>query len=155
MATGIPGRTGKQCRERWTNRLDPALNHEMWTPQEDATLLYQQKAKGNCWSKITTFLPHRSANALKNRWCWLARHSDTGPPRTISAPPAASADRPESPPVRICAWSDTFDLSGMLEWLYGHSSDSAMEGWRPGPPTGRVSEKFDADEFRSGVLSCV
>ena len=31
--------TGKMCRERYTNLLDPALNHGPWTPAEQARLL--------------------------------------------------------------------------------------------------------------------
>jgi myb proto-oncogene protein len=30
VAAEIPGRTGKQCRERWINQLDPNLNREKW-----------------------------------------------------------------------------------------------------------------------------
>lgn len=74
VASDIPGRTGKQCRERWTNQLCPALNKDNWTPQEDAILIQQQRLHGNVWSKISKFLPGRSSNNIKNRWSWLSRH---------------------------------------------------------------------------------
>ena len=74
VAQGIPGRTGKQCRERWINQLSPALNKDNWTAQEDAILIQQQRMHGNVWSKIAQFLPGRSANSVKNRWSWLSRH---------------------------------------------------------------------------------
>ena len=80
IANALPGRSGKQCRERWTNQLDPQLNRENWTPQEDALLLLNQQRFGNAWSKIMHFLPRRSCNSVKNRWCWLTRHR-THPPR--------------------------------------------------------------------------
>lgn len=31
-------RTGKQCRERWHNHLDPNVNKEAWTAEEDVIL---------------------------------------------------------------------------------------------------------------------
>ncbi|EAY06501.1 Myb-like DNA-binding domain containing protein [Trichomonas vaginalis G3] len=74
VAKEVPGRTGKQCRERWTNQLCPDLNKDNWTPQEDQILLKQQQINGNFWAKIAKFLPGRSPNAIKNRWSWLSRH---------------------------------------------------------------------------------
>jgi hypothetical protein len=82
ISQSVPGRNGKQCRERWMNQLCPALNKENWTPQEDAVLIQQQRVFGNVWSQIAQFLPGRSPNSVKNRWSWLSRH-------TISASLAA------------------------------------------------------------------
>ncbi|EAY07320.1 Myb-like DNA-binding domain containing protein [Trichomonas vaginalis G3] len=74
VATEVQGRSGKQCRERWTNQLCPSLNKDNWTPQEDQILIKQQQIHGNMWSKIAHFLPGRSSNSVKNRWSWLSRH---------------------------------------------------------------------------------
>ena len=74
IAQSIPGRTGKQCRERWLNQLRPELNKNNWTPQEDAILIQQQQIHGNMWTKIAQYLPGRSANNVKNRWSWISRH---------------------------------------------------------------------------------
>ncbi len=30
----IPWRSGKQCRERWHNHLDPNINKDTWTDEE-------------------------------------------------------------------------------------------------------------------------
>jgi hypothetical protein len=99
IACALPGRTGKQCRERWTNQLDPSLNRDNWTSQEDAILIFQQKSCGNCWSKISHFLPRRSANAIKNRWCWLMRHrshaDDAPPPASKILEPIRPSTEPE------------------------------------------------------------
>lgn len=34
-ALSISGRTGKQCRERWHNHLDPNINKNAWTEKEE------------------------------------------------------------------------------------------------------------------------
>lgn len=77
IAESVPGRSGKQCRERWINQLCPNLNKDNWTAQEDAILVQQQMLQGNAWSKIAQFLPGRSSNNVKNRWSWLTRHRAT------------------------------------------------------------------------------
>ncbi|OAY71802.1 Myb-like protein L [Ananas comosus] len=39
IAQFAPGRTQVQCRERWLNCLDPSLNLQAWTAEEDSKLL--------------------------------------------------------------------------------------------------------------------
>ena len=34
VAQQLGGRIGKQCRERWFNHLDPAINRAEWTIEE-------------------------------------------------------------------------------------------------------------------------
>ena len=70
----IPGRNPKQCRERWTSKLDPNLSHQCFTPQEDATIIMKHQALGPLWAKIARFLPGRSSIAIKNRFNLLLRH---------------------------------------------------------------------------------
>lgn len=75
ISNEIQGRTGKQCRERWLNQLNPTLNKEHWLPHEDSILTHYQAFYGNSWSKISHFLPGRSPNSVKNRWSFLMRHN--------------------------------------------------------------------------------
>ena len=39
IAQSMPGRNGKQCRERWHNQLDNCLTRDTWTEEEDLILL--------------------------------------------------------------------------------------------------------------------
>ena len=64
----LPGRIGKQCRERWRNHLDPNINHSPWTPEEDDLLRRLHAQFGNHWVKISSMMTNRSDNAIKNRW---------------------------------------------------------------------------------------
>ena len=68
IAARLPGRLGKQARERWYNHLDPSLNKNPWTPEEDKKLMSLQKEMGNRWCEIAKLLVGRSENAVKNRW---------------------------------------------------------------------------------------
>jgi hypothetical protein len=101
VAQSIPGRNGKQCRERWMNQLCPSLNKDNWTPQEDMVLVQQQRIYGNVWSQIAQFLPGRSPNAVKNRWSWLSRHSVPPVFVTRILPFAIPQRPPPPPPLRI------------------------------------------------------
>ncbi|KAJ1462701.1 Homeodomain-like protein, partial [Pelagophyceae sp. CCMP2097] len=68
IASHIPGRAGKQCRERWLNHLDTRVIKSDWTADEDAVLLDAQQRVGNKWSEIARLLPGRAENAVKNRF---------------------------------------------------------------------------------------
>jgi hypothetical protein len=68
IADQIPGRVGKQCRERWANHLDPTLKKGNWTKEEDEVLMGAQELIGNKWCEISKIMPGRSENAIKNRW---------------------------------------------------------------------------------------
>jgi hypothetical protein len=39
VASFIPGRTNEQCRDRWTERLNPKIPRGKWSSEEDARLL--------------------------------------------------------------------------------------------------------------------
>lgn len=68
ISASLPGRTGKQCRERWLNHLQDGIRKGFWTPAEDQIIIEEQAKRGNRWSVIARMLPGRSDNAVKNRF---------------------------------------------------------------------------------------
>lgn len=65
----IPGRTLKQCRERWKNVLNPNLNKDIFTIEEQYLLFKLYSVFNGRWSYFSSIFPSiRSDNYLKNKF---------------------------------------------------------------------------------------
>ena len=70
IARYLPGRLGRQCRERWHNVLNPKIVRRNWTREEDEFILKKFKEIGSKWSQISKMEPliGRTVSQIKNRY---------------------------------------------------------------------------------------
>ena len=74
LSKRIPGRSAKQCRERWQFRLHPDVNKAPFEPWEDELIINERVNMGNHWTQIAAKLPGRTSCSVKNRWYTVLRH---------------------------------------------------------------------------------
>jgi Myb-like DNA-binding domain len=70
LAARLPGRVGKQIRDRWVNHLNPEIDHLPFSQEDDLLLWQGHQELGKRWVEISTtiFKSRRSENHIKNRW---------------------------------------------------------------------------------------
>jgi hypothetical protein len=73
VARLIPGRSPRQCRERWFTYVAPEVNRMPWSCEEDALLFDLVQTHGPKWGSLASFFCNRTQNNVKNRWNTVIR----------------------------------------------------------------------------------
>lgn len=126
VSAHIPGRTPKQCRERWRNHLDPSINKAPFSPEEDITIQQAYEQLGNRWTQIAELLPGRTEDAVKMRWKALNPNQKTsdkpGRPRLM---PGMSSSKNRSasqanPDLMIATTMMAMPAAAPMQGMYGY-----------------------------------
>ncbi|KAH0792412.1 Myb-like DNA-binding domain containing protein [Histomonas meleagridis] len=68
VASRMPNRNVRQCRERWKHYICSDSAKAPWNPQEDEILHQMVNELGFKWTKIAKCLPGRTDIQVKARW---------------------------------------------------------------------------------------
>lgn len=86
IAKKMPNRNSRQCRERYLNYLNPELNTDPWTEEEDKLLEVKFAQLGARWVHMVQYFPNRTDAMIKNRYMLLQRRRRKNKPSPITSP---------------------------------------------------------------------
>lgn len=85
IASMMPSRTPRQCRDRYANYLVPGFIDKEWTNHEDKIIIENYTKFGPQWALISSFVQGRSPNSVKNRWKYhISKNIKIIPPKNVN-----------------------------------------------------------------------
>lgn len=74
ISTEMGDKNPRQCRDRWVSYLNPSINRDPWTYEEDELLIQTVEEIGTKWVKISALFPGRTDAQCKNRYQRIQRN---------------------------------------------------------------------------------
>lgn len=106
-------RIGKQCRERWYNRVSPSValpnDSNEWTAEEDSTLRQLILKHGTKWKTLAKSFPGRSETSVKNRFYNLKKKNLVAAEEARKARFYTLANSSTGEQSKMSSWDNDFE----------------------------------------------
>ncbi|KAF7288620.1 hypothetical protein MIND_01428600 [Mycena indigotica] len=139
VATMVQTRNSDQCAKRWTDTLDPTIDHGAWSKSHDNLLLQAVNTQGKLWTKIVKkHFPGRTGLAAKNRRVSLLRYN------ALLREPTSFKRRPRQRHPRS---SRSNSISSCAESSASSVGTGSPAAFAPLELDGFFAEAFDPSQF--------
>lgn len=133
VASRLPGRNVRQCRERWKHYLSSEKPKEPWTPLEDELLLKKVQEMGGKWTKIARCLKGRTDLQVKTRWQKIFNGRMRMFPKRLRveapAPVNTNHQTAVQPPRAVEEDNDTLYTELFDDWPTAFETDEWLIDW--------------------------